>query len=100
MATACMPAVSYTHLDVYKRQVLKNYGVQVQELGGVLRFFPTPTAGYGMPQVIAARSRAEVPPSQRPVFVAMPLEAAVPGQITGIMRSVFGTCLLYTSRCV
>ena len=72
-------------------EVLKNYGVQVQELGGVLRFFPTPTAGYGMPQVIAARSRAEVPPSQRPVFVAMPLEAAVPGQITGIMRSVFGT---------
>ena len=72
-------------------EVLKNYGVQVQELGGVLRFFPTPTAGYGTPQIIAARSRAEVPASQRPVFVAMPLEASTPGQITGIMRSVFGT---------
>ena len=72
-------------------EVLKNYGVQVQELGGVLRFFPTPTAGYGTPQIIAARSRAEVPASQRPVFVAMPLEASTPGQITGIMRSVFGS---------
>ena len=72
-------------------EVLKNYGVQVQELGGVLRFFPPPTAGYGTPQIIAARSRAEVPASQRPVFVAMPLEASAPGQITGIMRSVFGS---------
>ena len=72
-------------------EVLKNYGVQVQELGGVLRFFPTPTAGYGTPQIVAARSRAEVPASQRPVFVAMPLEASTPGQITAIVRNVFGT---------
>ncbi|WP_147653411.1 secretin N-terminal domain-containing protein [Vulcaniibacterium gelatinicum] len=70
-------------------EVLRNYGVQVRELGGVLRFFPPPTTA-GMPQVVVARSTAEVPYSQRPVFVAMPLDAAVPGQIAGVLRNIFG----------
>jgi general secretion pathway protein D len=70
-------------------EVLRNYGVEVRPVGNMLRFSPPATTG-GVPQIVTARSAADVPYSQRPVFVAMPLHAVQPGQVAAQIRSVFG----------
>ena len=72
------------------REVLSNYGVQVNELGGVLRFTPAGAGGGELPKVLSTRSLPDVPAGQRTVFVAMPLEASQPGAVAGQMRNVFG----------
>lgn len=73
------------------REVLASYGVQVNELGGVLRFTPAGAgAGGELPKVMATRSLPDVPAGQRTVFVAMPLEASQPGAVAAQMRSMFG----------
>lgn len=72
------------------RQVLSAYGVQVTELGGVLRFTPAGAGAGELPKVLATRSLPDVPAGQRTVFVAMPLEASQPGAVAAQMRSVFG----------
>ena len=70
-------------------EVLSAYGVQVSELGGVLRFTPA-AAGAAPPSVLATRSLPDVPAGQRVVFVAMPLEASQPGVVAAQLRSLFG----------
>ncbi len=72
------------------REVLSSYGVQVNELGGVLRFTPAGAGGGELPKVLATRSLPDVPAGQRTVFVAMPLEASQPGAVAAQMRSMFG----------
>jgi general secretion pathway protein D len=76
-------------LYVIAVEVLRNYGVEVRPIGNMLRFSPPATTG-GVPQIVTARSAADVPYSQRPVFVAMPLQAGTPGAIAAQIRSVFG----------
>lgn len=76
-------------LYVIAVEVLRNYGVEVRPVGNMLRFSPPSTTG-GVPQIMTARSAADVPYSQRPVFVAMPLQAGTPGAIAAQIRSVFG----------
>ncbi|MBE2292849.1 MAG: hypothetical protein J0L89_03830 [Xanthomonadales bacterium] len=72
------------------REVLSAYGVQVNELGGVLRFTPAGGGAGELPKVLATRSLPDVPAGQRTVFVAMPLEASQPGAVAAQMRNVFG----------
>ena len=72
------------------REVLSSYGVQVGELGGVLRFTPAGAGATEMPKVMATRSLPDVPAGQRTVFVAMPLEASNPGAVAGQLRTLFG----------
>ena len=72
-------------------EVLKNYGVRINELGGVLRFLPVAAQGGDTPKLIATRSLPEVPAGQRTVFVAMPLEISQPGTVASQVRSLFGT---------
>src|SRR5690606_2721350 len=68
-------------------EVLSSYGVQVSELGGVLRF--APAAANGAPStLLVTRSLPEVPAGQRTVFVAMPLEASQPGTVAAQLRSL------------
>ena len=70
-------------------EVLASYGVQVKELGGVLRFTPV-AANSGAPvSLTVTRSLPEVPQGQRTVFVAMPLEASQPGTVAAQLRSLF-----------
>ena len=71
-------------------EVLTSYGVQVNELGGVLRFAPVASKSADLPKVLATRSLPEVPAGQRTVFVAMPLEASQPGTVAAQLRSLFG----------
>lgn len=72
-------------------EVLKNYGVRINELGGVLRFLPVAAQGGDTPKLIATRSLPDVPAGQRVVFVAMPLEISQPGVVAAQVRSLFGT---------
>jgi len=72
-------------------EVLKNYGVSVRDLGGVLYFAPVSGGqGGGMPQIIATRNLPDVPAGQRTVFVAMPLAISQPGRVAAHLRSLFG----------
>ena len=72
-------------------EVLKNYGVRINELGGVLRFLPVAAQGGDAPKLIATRSLPDVPAGQRTVYVAMPLEISQPGTVASQVRSLFGT---------
>ena len=72
-------------------EVLRNYGVRINELGGVLRFVPVAAQGGDVPTLIATRSLPDVPSGQRMVFVAMPLQISQPGVIAAQVRSLFGT---------
>ena len=72
-------------------EVLRNYGVRINELGGVLRFAPIAAQGGDIPKLIATRSLPDVPSGQRMVFVAMPLQISQPGVVAAQVRSLFGT---------
>lgn len=71
--------------------VLKDYGVQVGERGGVLRFSPVADTSSSAPQLITTRSLPDVPSGQRTVFVAVPLDASEPGRLAAQIRSLIGT---------
>ncbi len=81
------PAKAYAIAE----EVLRNYGVSINELGGVLRFVPVAAQGGEIPKLIATRSLPDVPSGQRMVFVAMPLQISQPGVIAAQVRSLFGT---------
>ena len=74
-----MRSVSYTHLDVYKRQVLVAASIVAVCLGGLLGAFAW-TATSDTRSVVAVRSAVER------------------GAVIG--REDLMACLLYTSRCV
>ena len=71
-------------------EVLKNYGIVIDELGGVLRFLPAGASQGERPRLIATRSLPDVPAGQRVVFVAMPLEVSQPSVVAAQVRSLFG----------
>ena len=71
-------------------ELLKDYGVQVDQRGGVLRFTPVPDPGMQAPQLITTRSLPDVPAGQRTVFVAVPLNASEPGRLASQIRSLMG----------
>lgn len=72
-------------------QVLKDYGIEIQQRGDVLRFAPAADAGSAAPQLITTRSLPEVPAGQRTVFVAMPLDASEPARVAAQLRSLIGS---------
>jgi general secretion pathway protein D len=72
-------------------ELLKDYGVQISNRGGMLRFSPVPDSGAGAPTLITTRSLPDVPDGQRTVFVAVPLNASEPGRLSAQLRSLLGT---------
>ena len=71
-------------------EVLRTYGVTVSEAGvGVLQFSQV-GGSAGSSSFIVARSLPGMPAGQRPVFVAVPLDAVQPGAIAGQLRTMFG----------
>ncbi len=71
-------------------EVLRSYGVRVEELGGVLRFVPAEQGAAEQAQMLVTRSLPEVPPGQRAVFVAMPLQYRRPGSIIPQAQGLMG----------
>ena len=71
-------------------EVLRTYGVTVSESGvGVLQFSQMGGAA-GSSSFIVTRSLPDMPSGQRPVFVAVPLDAVQPSVIAGQLRTMFG----------
>ncbi len=71
-------------------EVLRSYGVRVEELGGVLRFVPVEQRAAEQAQMLVTRSLPEVPAGQRAVFVAMPLQYRRPGSIIPQAQGLMG----------
>ncbi|HZH44667.1 MAG TPA: hypothetical protein VEY50_11355 [Lysobacter sp.] len=71
-------------------EVLRNYGIQIREVGGLLRFSPMQTASGGVPKVLVTRALPDVPAGQRTVFAAVPLDASEPGRVAAQVRSLLG----------
>jgi general secretion pathway protein D len=96
------PAQPAEKVYLIASEVLANYGVQVSELGGVVRFAPVASnsAGSAAAALLATRSLPDVPAGQRTVFVAMPLEASLPGTVAAQMRSLFANQQVSVSELV
>jgi general secretion pathway protein D len=79
--------------DLYKigAAVLKDYGVDIAERGGVLRFTPVADESSRAPKLLTTRSLPDVPAGQRTVYVALPLDASSPSVVAGQLRAVVGT---------
>ncbi len=71
-------------------EVLRSYGVRIEELGGVLRFMPADQRGGDQAQMLVTRSLPDVPAGQRPVFVAVPLQYRRPASVIPQARDLFG----------
>ena len=71
-------------------EILQDYGIDVRERGGVLRFTPTPDAASQAPRMLTTRSLPDVPAGQRTVFVAMPLDISEPGRLAAQLRNLLG----------
>ena len=73
------PPVSYTHLDVYKRQLLERHGYAFNELD---------------------LGKREPVTEEEKLFVAVCRGEREPVTEAERVWSTYMTCLLYTSRCV
>ncbi len=74
---------------VIAREVLKRYGVAIEESKGVLRFVVQSEADAEPPQLFSGRDLPDVPASQRPIFVVVPLDVSEPGRIAAHVRNLF-----------
>lgn len=75
--------------DLYRigTEVLRNYGIRVVPMGGMLRFAPIASASAAS-SVVITRSSPDVPAGQRIVFVAVPLDASEPGRVGAQVRTM------------
>ncbi|MBD9369571.1 secretin N-terminal domain-containing protein [Xanthomonas sp. XNM01] len=71
-------------------EVLRSYGVRIEELGGVLRFMPADQRNGDQVQMLVTRSLPDVPAGQRPVFVAVPLQYRRPASVIPQAKDLFG----------
>lgn len=71
-------------------EVLKRYGVGVVQEQGRLRFTAAAEALVEPPQLITGRALPDVPEGQRPIFVVMPLDAGIAGEVAAQVRNLYG----------
>jgi general secretion pathway protein D len=71
-------------------EVLRNYNVRIEELGGVLRFLPTDQRSGEQAELFFTRSLPAVPAGQRTTFVAMPLQYRRPSSVIPQVKELFG----------
>lgn len=71
-------------------EVLRRYGVGVVQEQGRLRFTASAEALAEPPQLITGRALPEVPEGQRPIFVVMPLDAGIAGEVAAQVRNLYG----------
>lgn len=73
------------------RLLLKSYGLSVIEVGGLVRVVPDNTnQGGDLPGIRYGAALPAVPPSLRPIFQLIPLEAVRQVDVTGWLRTLFG----------
>ncbi len=71
-------------------QLLKSYGVAVQDFGGVLRIVPSTSVASTLPLVRRGRAQPTVPLPLRPIFHYIETEAVRPQVFLPMLKNVLG----------
>ncbi len=83
-------------LSRFSRQLLKSYGVTVQDFDGLVRFSPDSASTAYSPQVRRGRAQPDVPAQLRPIFHLLELEVVRTAEISGWLRTMFGAKIQVT----
>ncbi|MDZ4187676.1 MAG: secretin N-terminal domain-containing protein [Hydrogenophaga sp.] len=82
--------LSAAKLTEISAELLKSYGVAVQDFGGVLRIVPSTTVASTLPLVRRGRAQPTVPLPMRPVFHYIETEAVRPQVFLSTLQTVLG----------
>lgn len=82
--------ISAAHLKDLAAQLLKSYGVAVQDFGGVLRIVPSTTIGSTLPLVRRGRAQPTVPQQLRPVFHYIETESVRSTNLVTPLKNILG----------
>lgn len=80
---------SPSQLDAAAKEVLRAYGIRVQELPGLTRFVPENNDAGSLPEIRRGRAMPEVPESIRPVFYLAELEHTNVANAMNWLRTTF-----------
>ena len=83
-------ALSAAKLQDVTAQLLKSYGIAVQDFGGVLRIVPSSNIASTIPMVIRGRAQPSVPVSMRPVFYYIETESVRAANFLPTLKTIFG----------
>ncbi|WP_309825865.1 secretin N-terminal domain-containing protein [Paracidovorax wautersii] len=82
--------ISAAHLKELATQLLKSYGVAVQDFGGVLRIVPSTSIGSTLPLVRRGRAQPTVPQQLRPVFHYIETESVRSTNLVAPLKNILG----------
>ena len=71
------------------RLLLSSYGVAIIDVGGLVRVMPETASVGGQPEIRRGAASPETPPSLRPVFHLVDLQAVRQADVTGFLRTLF-----------
>ncbi|MEN9417022.1 MAG: hypothetical protein RI988_642 [Pseudomonadota bacterium] len=71
------------------RLLLSSYGVAIIDVGGLVRVMPETAGMGGQPEIRRGAASPETPPSLRPVFHLVDLQAVRQADVTGFLRTLF-----------
>jgi len=83
-------ALNPVRLAELTRLLLKSYGVEVQDFGGVLRIVPNTSIASVLPQIRRGRAQPGVPMPLRPIFNYIELDAVRASSILPTLKKVLG----------
>lgn len=82
--------ISAKKLSEVTAQLLKSYGIAVQDYGGVLRITPSTSVASTLPLVRRGRAQPTVPLPLRPIFHYVETEAVKPDTFLATLKTVLG----------
>ncbi len=88
--------MSGADLSRFSRQLLKSYGVSVQDFDGLVRFTPDSGTTAYSPQVRRGRAQPDVPAQLRPIFQLLELDVVRTSEVSSWLRTMFGTKIQVT----
>lgn len=77
-------------LEQAVKLLLRSYGVAVVDSGGLVRIVPDDASTGTLPEIRRGAANPETPVSLRPIFHLVELESVRPGDIAGMLRTLFG----------
>ena len=83
-------AMTPADLSRTSRQLLKTYGVAVQDFDGLVRFTPDSNTTAYLPQVRRGRAQPDVPAQLRPMFHYVELEMTRINEVSPFLKAMFG----------
>lgn len=82
--------ISAARLTELSAQLLKSYGIAVQDFGGVLRIVPSTSLASTLPLVRRGRAQPTVPQSLRPIFQYIEPEAVRAQTLVTPLKNILG----------